>query len=476
MAESQFQTVPINIAGPSYQDRSRPLSSQETRGFYHEVNESGKDKYIIKSFPGQNNLGSTTAGVDRGMHQMSEIAYRVVGTILYKVLSDGTHTNLGRVIGYERCIFADDGVNLFIVSHGNINQYNDLTGVFSTVNDLSITGALSVTFINNQFAYTFPLLTVFSDVGDGSTASSLNAIGAESDPDELVRDYAFDQVLYRFGKRSVENWYNSGVGTPPFDRVEGQIINIGLAAIHSVNNSRDFIYWLGSDLNVYRARGGQEQIMSTSAISGAIKEYSYVGDAFGEVISLDNKNIYVITFPTANKTWCLIEELGVNGWFELSDGVTDDRYNAGSMLEVYGKTLIGDRSNGNINCLDFNTYDQAGEPWRRRRVIGSVNGDAFGQKGHRVEMSRMEFIIETGTGLNTGQGDDPQIMLEASYDGGRSWDTGTWLKIGRLGETNIRAEWWSMKSFYDVMVRLTTSDPVAFNIYSGAIDLRLAGR
>jgi hypothetical protein len=474
--ESQFQTVPVNITGPSYKDRSRTLSSQETRNFYQELVDSGKDKYVIKSFPGQLNITTQTAGTDRGMHQMSEIAYRVVGTTLFKVLSDGSRTDLGTIPGYDRCIFADDGVNLFIVASNNVYHYDDGAGTLAIVTDTSIVGAQSVAFINNQFAYTFPLLTVFSVVGDGSSASSLNAVGAESDPDELVRDYTFDQILYRFGTRTCENWYNSGVGVPPFDRIEGQIINIGLGAIHSVNNSKDFVYWLGSDLQVYRARGGQEQAISTAAISGAIQSYSYIGDAFGEVATIDNKVIYILTFPTANKTWCLIEELGVNGWFELSEGVTKGRWNAGSVLEVYNKVLIGDRSNGNLNELDFDTYSQAGETWRRRRILASVNGDIFGQKGQRVEMSRMEFIIETGTGLVTGQGDDPQIMIEASYDGGRSWDEGKWLKIGRQGEFNIRAEWYSMKSFYDMMVRLTTSDPVAFNIYSAAIDLRLAGR
>lgn len=474
--ESQFQTVPVNITGPTYRDRSRPLSSQETRNFYHEVVESGKEKYVIKSFPGQKALGSTTAETDRGMHQMSEIAYRVVGTSLFKVISDGTHTNLGTITGIERCIFADDGVNMFIVSDSTVSKYSSSTGLITVVTDPDIVGAQSVAFINNQFAYTFPLLTVFSDVGDGGSASSLNAIGAETNPDELVRDYNFDQVLYRFGTRTCETWYNSGVGVPPFDRIEGQIINVGLEAIHSISHSNEFIYWLGTDSQVYRARGGQEQAISTAAIAGAIQGYSYIGDAFGEVMTIDNKIIYMLTFPVANKTWCIIEELGKDGWFELSEGITSGRYNAGSVLRAYNKTLIGDRTSGGLNYLDFNTYDQAGETWRRRRVIGTINGDMLGQKGQRVEMSRMEFIIETGTGLVTSQGDDPQIMLEPSYDGGRSWSTGTWLKIGRLGEFDVRAEWFNMKSFYDLTIRLTTSDAVAFNIYSAAIDIRLAGR
>jgi len=474
--ESQFQTIPVNVTGPSYQDRSRPLSSQETRNFYPELVESGKDQFVIKSFPGQKNLGSASEGDDRGQHQMNEVAYRVVGNTLYEVSKTGVHTSIGGIPGSDRCIFADDGVNMFIVAGGAVNKYSNSTELLTVVTDTDIVGAQSVTFINNQFAYTFPLLTVFSTVGDGSDATSLNAVGAESNPDLLVRDYAFSQVLYRFGKRSCENWYNSGVGTPPFDRIEGQIINVGLQAIHSVANSKDFIYWLGSDNQVYAARGGQERAISTAAISGEIQSYSETTDAFGEVFTIDDKTIYMLTFPSANKTWALIEELGENGWFELSERVTEGRYNAGSTLEVYNKIFIGDRANGNLNELDFNTYDEAGETWQRRRVLGSINGDKLGEKGHRVQMSRMEFIIEAGTGLITGQGENPKIMLEASYDGGKSWTTGNWLKIGRLGQTNIRAEWYSMKSFYDMIVRLTTSDPVAFNIYSAVIDIRLAGK
>ncbi len=476
MAESQFQTVAINVTGGSYHDRSRPLSSQEARNFYPELVEQGKDQYVLKSFPGQKLLNAGVAGIDRGMHQMNEIAYRVIDTKLYEVSTSGVHTEKGTIPGIDRCIFADDGVNMFIVANGVVSQYSTSTNKVTTVTDSSIIGAQSVTFINNQFAYTFPLLTVFSDVGDGSSASSLNAVGAETSPDELVRDYAFDQILLRFGKRSIENWYNSGVGTPPFDRIEGQVINIGLGAIHSLANTRDFVYFLGSDNQIYSMRGGQSRAVSTTAISGAIQGYSTTSDAFGSTFVIDNKSIYMITFPSANKTWALIEELGVNGWFELSSGISEDRYNTGSILSVYKKTLISDKSTGQIAKLDFDTYDQMGLPWQRRRVMGSINSDKLGVKGQRIQMSRMEFILETGVGLISGQGEDPKIMIEASYDGGKTWATGTWMKIGRLGQTNIRAEWCSMKSFYDMIVRITTSDPVAFNLYAAAIDIRLAGR
>lgn len=477
-----FQTIPINVTGPSYKDRSRPLVAQETRNFYHEVVESGKDTYVLKSFPGQKLLGSADSGNDRGMHKMLEVPFRVIDNTLYSINSSGIHTALGEIPGIERCIFADDGINLFIVAEEVVSHWDGSS--ITTVTDANIDGAKSVTFINNQFAYTKDRFTTFSNVGDGTTASGLNIIGAEYKPDNLVYDYAFLQILYRFGTESIESWYNSGVGKPPFSRIEGQVFNIGLIAKHSVTESRDFIYWLGSDKQVYRARGGQEQVVSSGAIAQAIQGYTIVSDAFSETFVIDDKTFFMLTFPTAGKTWLLNEALGLDGWLELSAGVVSGgisdsnilKYNAGSILEAFGKVLIGDDSNGELYELDFNTFDQHGEPWQRRRVLASINADLLGQKGKRVQMSRLELILEKGVGLISGQGEDPKIMIEYSVDGGRTWLQGTWMRIGRLGEFNIRAEWWALNSFYDMIIRITTSDPVSFNIYSGAIDLRLAGR
>ena len=471
-----FQTVPVNIAGPSYQDRSRPLAVQQTKNFYHEYVKSGKEQVVIKSFPGQTEFGSSFAANERGAHVANETLYRVLGGTLYSVSAVGVHTSLGSIPGSDRCIFADDGDNIFIVSNSVVYQYSISGGTLTTVTDANISGSQSVTFINNQFIYTKPSLSIVSDVGDGSSASGLNAVGAEANPDEIVRDYVFDQIIYRFGKRTTECWDNPGIGSPPIERITGLIFNVGLAGLHAVTASNQYIYWLGSDLSVWRARRGDDQKISTTAISSALRGYSTVADAFANHIILDGKSYIAFSFPTANKTWVVNEDFGEDGWFELSTGVTDGISNISSSVDCYNKPLVTDRTNGKIYQLDFDTYDIDGSLWQRRRTMGSINSDLLGQKGKRVKMSRFELILETGTGLITGQGEDPKIMLEASYDGGRSWTEGTWMKIGRLGETNAKAEWFNMKSFYDLIIRITVTDPVAVNIYSGAIDLKLAGR
>ena len=74
--------------------------------------------------------------------------------------------------------------------------------------------------------------------------SGIDGIGADSIPDKLVRDYAFNQTIYRFGTKTTEPGYNSGVGSPPIASIIGQALSVGLGAINSVANTDSYIYSL----------------------------------------------------------------------------------------------------------------------------------------------------------------------------------------------------------------------------------------
>lgn len=468
-----FNTIPVNVTGASYQSISRPLSSQVTRNFYQELNQDGKEEYTLMSFPGLTSIGSVE-GEDRGMHEMAEVLYRVAGTKLYRVSSTGVHTELGSIPGISRAIMADDGINLFIVTNNIVYHWDGST--VSIVTDSNIAGAQSVAFLNNQFLYTKTKFTTVSDVGDGTSASGLNIIGAESDPDNLVRDYVFKQSIYRMGTRSIEVWYNSGVGNPPIARIEGQIFQVGLGAIHSVAQTDNAFYWLGDDGRVYLANGGTVIEVTSTAIAAQIQSYESKDGAIGYTFTMQGQNFYALTFPSENKTWVLNESLQKNGWFEISQGVDGGAYPCTSLQWVYGKNLLADSSTGDLYELDFNNYTLNGDVLQRVRVTAPIDGNALGLRGSRLQMSRIELIMETGVGLITGQGENPQIMIELSMDGGKTFKHGKFARIGRLGETMIRVEYFGMHTFYELCVRLTTSDPVPYYIYNAAIDLRLAGR
>jgi hypothetical protein len=472
-----FVTVPVNITGPSYQSRSKPLSSQQTVNWYQQFNEGGKESYVLMPFPGLETKGNA-AGKDRGFHRMAEILYQVKGTSLYEIDKLGNHTLRGTIPGTKRCIMADDGINMFIVvPNEKVWQYTTDTNSVSEVTNVNITKALSVDFFNNQFIYTFADFSTVSDVGNGAEATGLNRIGEETLPDAMVRDFVFDEVIYRCGVRSIVGWYNSGVGSPPIDKLQGRIFNVGLSAPYSIAKTDEAFYWLGDDNAIYRAQAGTKERISSDAISNAISKFNSIDDAIGFTYTFEGQNFYTITFPSENQTFTVSESLGENGWFELSSGLQGGKWQGSSVINAYSKNYVADADNGNVYLLDLDTYENNGESIKRTRVTSNIDARLVGGAlGDAVTMSSVIISMETGVGLIVGQGDNPRIIVEASYDGGRTWAAGAWPKVGRLGEFVLKVKWDNMKTFYDCMLRISSTDPVNYSVFSANIDLKLAGR
>tara|TARA_R110000851_G_scaffold332695_2_gene509549 strand:+ start:387 stop:1823 length:1437 start_codon:yes stop_codon:yes gene_type:complete len=475
-----FQTFPINITGPSAEHRDSSLSSQFTQNFYPEMMRGGKTDFTTQSFPGQSLFGSAF-GSDRGSWEMQNIGYRVVETTLFEVSSSGAHVSRGTIPGDKRCTFADDGSNLIICCAGVVQQYTQSTNILITVTDVNIVGSTAVDFLNNKFFYTNVNIAagvdfVVSNVGDGTTASGLNAGKVEDDPGKLVRAYSFEDRMYMFTERTTPLYWNNGDVQPPLVPVEGRVIEkIGLDALHSVAHTDKYIYWLGDDKMVYRAISGQAQPISTIPIAHSMESYAVTSDAVGYTFSIEGQNFYVLSFPTENKTWCLNEALGPDGWFNLSSDTNRGKYNATSHMFVYNKHLLSDETNGNLYALDINAYTNNTLTIQRVRTMASIHGGLVGFPGKLIQMSSFELIMKKGVGLITGQGDNPQIIIEYSIDGGESFKQGKFVKVGRRGQTNIKVKWDNLSTFYDLIIRITTSDPVYYSLQTASIDARLAG-
>lgn len=470
-----YQTIPLVVAGPSYQSRSRPASSQKTKMFYQTLVEESDSKFILHPWFGLKYKGNAP-GVDRGMHVFNEVGYRVCDQTLYSFDQNGNHTAItGSIPGVHRLIIENDGSN--IIFTGPDGQFVYDGSSVSAITDLNIVGSTSVAFLNNQMIYGNPVtdLFVMADPNAPTTASGLNAARPESRPDKLVRPYAFNQNVYMFGTESTEPYWNPGVGNPPIERLDGQIMQVGLEAINSVANTDEYLYWLGDDMSIYRTTGGQRQKVSTSAISNALEGYAVASDAEAYTLTMQGINFYVINFPSENKTWALNEDLGDKGWFELSSGTNDGIYQASSCIRVYDKNFLADRTNGNLYELDKDTFLNNGELIQRQRVMTTISGKNIGMDGERVQAAGIELMMEKGEGLISGQGENPQAMLEMSYDGGNTWTQEGWARLGRLGERTLKVKFDFIKSFYTGIPRITITDPVACSIYSAKVKLKPAG-
>ena len=465
--------VPINLTGGTYKHKSLPLSAQLTRNFWPQLQQNGtaKSAYILESFPGKLLFGTVAGSADRGMLEHQGILYKVTDTNLYTVDSAGTHTLRGSIPGVARCIMQGINSNVVIVTEGVPYVWNGTT--LTTVIDVDLETPNACAHLNNQIIYDGDGgRFCSSDVGDATSVDGLNYATAESNADNLIRPYAFEQNIYMMGDKTIEPWWNSGNGRPPFDRLEGAAIQAGLGALYSMANTRKYVYFVGNEGLVYAMTGSTAEPIFNAALNSEISGFSTVADATGICYNINGQWFYEVTFPTANRTFCHPEG---GETFELSSGTEGGRNIASSHPFVFRKNLVGDSTSGNIYELDLDTYSENGAAIIRTRDSAPLHGGLFGAPGRALTMNRFELILETGVGLLSGQGSNPVVMLSFSDDGGKTFSVESWgdVSIGTLGQFIFKVEWFCLGSFESRVIRIRTSDPVHFSIHSAAADIEI---
>jgi len=468
---TSFKTVPLKVVGQSYEHRSEAFSIQKTMNLIPQAETTGASESSLTSWPGTKAFYAAS-GVDRGMTVFRNELYKITTTNLYRIDANGFSTNLGTIVGTDRCIFANDGTNLIITTGGTGYQ---LTGsTLTEITDSDFQNANSVAYLNQQMIFDgnggkFQV----SDVGNPDSIAGNNFATAESAPDDTIRVFAFRERVYIFGEKTIETWYNSGSGNPPFARVNGGTMNVGLGAIHSVGATDEYCYFLGDDRRAYRFSSHQPQNITSIAISHQIDLMGDVSDAIGGIVRLEGQSFYALTFPAGNKTLVFSEEAGA--WFNLSTGADEERYIGTSYQEAYGRRLIADKNSGSVHELDLDTYTDDGDVKIQERIFGPINGTSLGLGGDRMLMSWVDLVMQTGVGLASGQGEIPQLMVSASFDGGKSFTNEDDVLIGRQGQGRIRARWDHTESFYDCFIKIRCSDPVFLSIFSAAMGVKRSG-
>mgnify|MGYP001572094098 CR=1 FL=1 len=465
--------VPLNLTGGDYQHKSRPLSKQVTRNFWPQVQPNAKEKspYILQSFYGLKDFKVQAGGVDRGMLENQGVLYKISGTTLYSVASDGTHTSLGTVTGSGRCIMWAMGAQI-IITNGTTKGYTwDGVSTFAANVSVNIGLPAGVAVLNNQALYDAGSGQGFdvSDVGTPDTVNGLNNASAESASDALRRIYAFADTAYMGGDKTFELWWDSGQGNPPFDRIQGALIQMGLEAIHSMANDTENLFFFGIDKQVHTLTAGAssvDSVVSTPAMAKEFQDYTTTTDAIGWCMELEGQWFYVLTFPTEDTSWILPKG---GEWFEVGSSL-DGRWRANSYAFAFGKHLVADYSSANIYELDAETYTDAGETIVRTRDSASIHGGLFKRDGKEFELTSLELILETGIGLVSGQGSDPVIMVSVSNDGGKTFGTERMLRCGMLGE-QVTVRTGSFGRFKECVIRLRVSDPIFWSIHSAVANI-----
>jgi hypothetical protein len=458
---------PIPFIGSAYQGRSDNYSTQRCVNWYLEPGK-GKTPAQLIGCPGLTAPWITLTGAGmRGMYGVDDTnAVMVCGGNVYKVTSGATNTLIGTVPDDNRPVqIAGNGTEFAIASGGNLYSVT----LTSTVSTLLETGVSGVDFSNYYFLATQTgtnnfLISNLTGVIDPITYTGGNVGVTGGAPDTIVGVRTARNTVYFFGTKSLESWYFSAQSIDqPFTSIDGGLFEIGCIAKDSIAEL-DAVFWLGGDDHgagsVWTVEGGGPKRISTPAIEFAISKWPDMTDAEAFTYSHEGHAFYVLSSVSGNETWAY--DIATGEWHQrawLHPSGALHRHRARCHLYFAGKHLVGDWQNGNVYELDLNTYSDNGNalPAIRSTVALQQNLLNLRNASFRLDM-------DTGVGLTTGQGSDPQAMLRCSKDGGKTWTSSLWRTFGKIGEYSRRCWWHRVGGGERMVFEVTITDPVRRNI------------
>ena len=461
------------ILGSTYVARSVNAADARMVNLFPEiVPEAGKEPAFLQRAPGLRQLASVGLGPIRGLWAYGGYMYVVSRDKLYKVDTDYNVTTIGTVSGTSGPVsMVDNGTQLFVACNGPSYIYNATTDAFAQITDADFPGAVTVGYLDGYFVFNEPNSQRIwvTALLDGLSVDPLDFASAEGAPDGVVGIIVDHRQLWVMGTNSVEVWYDSGNADFPLSRIEGAFNELGCVAAYSIAKMDNGLFWLGQDARgqgiVYRANGYTGQRISTHAIEWQIQSYGVISDAIGYTYQQDGHSFYVLTFPTANKTW--VYDAATQAWHERAGFSAGEftRHRSNCQVFFNDEVIVGDYENANIYAFDLDVYSDNGaiQKWLR-----SWRALPTGQNNlKRTAQHSLQLDVESGVGLNLGQGSDPQVMLRWSDDGGHTWSSEHWVSIGKIGEYGRRVIWRRLgmtQKIRDRVYEVSMTDPVKIAI------------
>ena len=457
------------LVGPSYRTMSPTSDPSECINWYVETlqDASAKAPAVCYPSPGFTAHLNLTPGPIRATYTAYDGRVFVVsGFNLYEILSNGTSTLRGTVsLDDNPATISSNGAaggQLFITSGGIGYNYDLGTNVLSVV---LASGADMGAYLNNVFIALDTTLSLIqlSDIDDGSTWDPTQFAQRSLAADPWVSMMIRNSELWLLGSQTSEVWSNQGLFPFPFAPIPGAFMNTGCAAAFSAGVVDNVGIWVAKneqgDGVIVRTGGYGVQRLSTHPVEFAIQGYANIADAIAFTYQDMGHTFWVCNFVDGNRTWVFDTASGL--WHERGYWNTRtssfEALRVGTHCQSFGGThLVGDRVNGQTYLMSNSVAtDVDSTGIRRVRVFRGLDVEQ-----DRVSYPWLQIDMQAGVGIATGQGSDPQAMLQMSKDGGRSWGPERWADMGKIGEYLVRTVWRRLGQARNAVFRLVVSDPV----------------
>lgn len=440
------------------QGRSLPWSGASLVNCFAEKADGDKQTdFAIMAIPGLAEFATITAGEGRGVHVMGDAIYTVVGEKLYSVGSAGTVALIGTVTGTGPVRMADNGQELAICAAPIGYVYSG--GSLTTPAGLPLVS--DVAYIDSYLVWTVydSDQCIYSGINDATSYDALDVFTAEGSPDGAVGLIADHRELQIYGASTIEIFYNAGGSDNVFERQGNAFIERGCFDRDSIAKIDNSVHFYGDDRIVYRLDGYTPFRISTHAIEYQLRNATY---ARGFVYTQEGHKFYVLNTDVG----CFAYDMATGTWHQRkSFGL--DNYRVGSAVSAWNRTIMQDAVTGKLYEPSLDLNDEDGETIAVQIALPTLEAGRS-----RVTMYALEVYCETGVGLNSGQGSDPQIMLQYSDDGGRTYSNELWRSLGEIGKYKTRAIWRRLGQFRQRQIVLTITDPVRKLVMGYFADIR----
>lgn len=487
MAEQEFR---LDLG--FYESNSLPLAAQECVNMFPQNPQTigALSTGALFHTPGIGSFTTTAGGPNRGAYgaPINGVPYVVSGQRLYSVNSNWTNTELGTVAGTSRVSMASNGTVVAIIVPGSAGYFHNIeSGTTTEITDSIFLefmaqdgGVTSVAYKSGFFVYTtnIEFFSGSANTADENFGQNFNALDfdiAKISPDKNVRAVTINDELYICGTKTLQLFQQFSTPDFVFQSIDGASISKGLAArfgIIEFDGSALFIGGSPKDgIGIFRVGAGTAVKKSTSTIDGILDTYTQdeIETCFAFAWGEDGNLFAGFTLPRHtfifNGTASAIQGRPV--WTTCE--TDDSRWRVQDVFRAYNKNFVTDSVDGRVGVLSINTSSEygVGSAW-------SVAGAFASNLGRTLTYSSVELVIEAGVGLEGGEpsGTDPQIRLEISNDGGRTFDDFGGRSMGKQNEFKKRLIWNRVgDSDFSSILRFSGDDPVKTRLLKLIVDV-----
>jgi hypothetical protein len=334
-----------------------------------------------------------------------------------------------------------------------INNFRQITAA-------GFPGGNTVTFLDGYFIVNSPNTRQFylSQLYDGFSWNALSFASKEAYTDNLGAVAVDNSCLVLLGFISQEYWQDIGAYPFPLLRIPGSPTDMGVAARWSIARCNGELIYLGrarrGGLSVVTIQNYRPVTVSTPDLDFLFNEYVNPSDAIAFSYRQNGHEFYQISFQQQGVTW--LYDATSQVWSTLISGATTRHYaNFGCQFDFH--VITSDYRNGNLYILDPASYTDNGDLIARELITPHFFVNTSFNKLH---IYRLRLDMEQGGGLNDGQGQNPQVMLQVSRDGGYTWGDEMWATCGVQGDFLSRAEWRRLGVSRNYVFKFRITDPI----------------